>query len=198
MNVPPTLDDLRRHVLDDASELARTIGMAGPLFRTWLGDPEKHAAESFLRRILARQVVLVVARMHEPACSKGKTGVTASLPGLLTTAVAESVLHAAEKDQYDQEIDALKRDMEREQVPFSELHAFRNAELAHSLHRWTPPISMIVSSPVLEFARGTHDLAMTIDALIAARTGAISRDLRTEPAEWKKIGETFWAAHDID
>jgi hypothetical protein len=75
-----TIDDLRKHVFDDAFEMMETIGVVGPLVIS--GDiisPTKR----FLRRVLARHVVLVLNRLYDKANAAGRTGVTASIEGLL-------------------------------------------------------------------------------------------------------------------
>jgi hypothetical protein len=56
-----TVDDLRKHVLDDAVELMETLGIVTPLVTTAnISAP----AQLLLRRLLARHVILVLTRLH--------------------------------------------------------------------------------------------------------------------------------------
>jgi hypothetical protein len=77
--VTAAVDDLRKHVLDDTIELVETIGVVRPLVMGNIVDP----TIKFLRRVLAHHVVFVLCRLYDQANTTGRTGVTASINGLL-------------------------------------------------------------------------------------------------------------------
>lgn len=86
-----TVDDLRKHVLDDAVELMGTVGIVTPLTTRIIEAP----AQLLLRRLLTRHVILVLDRLHAKA-GQGQTGITASIDGILKAVAEASQLSAAE------------------------------------------------------------------------------------------------------
>jgi hypothetical protein len=133
------LSDIEKHVLDDAVELIASVGIANPLMHTTLlyemqGDEQKVAL--FLRATLGRHVVLVLTRLHASK-GRGKTGETASIDSYLHYAEAQCSLSAIEAATFRSKRQAIIEKLEADGIKLSELVSFRNAELAHSLHRAT-------------------------------------------------------------
>jgi hypothetical protein len=189
-----TLDELRKHVLDDASELARTTGLATPLMNSDLDQSDQRVLR-FLRAQLARHVVLVVCRLHEKN-RPGPTGDTASIDALLDAALQEGKLAANEVTDYRQEIQRLKQELVPRGLEFSALMKFRHAELAHSLHR--PSSAVIGHWPVWQFAHDTYELVLKLDQILVER-GAIARaNLDNEFSEWRDLGDEFWKPFNRD
>jgi hypothetical protein len=125
-----TVDDLRKHVLDDAVELMETFGIVTPLVTTTkIATP----AQLLLRRLLTRHVILVLTRLHAKA-GKGQTGITASIDGVLEAVAKASQLSPTEVDRFKMRRAGLQKDMEPDGVSFADIHLFRTTELAHSLH----------------------------------------------------------------
>jgi hypothetical protein len=80
-----TTEHIRQHVVGVAADLVSTLGLVDPLTHlddfAQLGRDKEHAGR-FLRKLLTRNVVLFITRLHEPANS-GRTGETASIDALL-------------------------------------------------------------------------------------------------------------------
>lgn len=183
------LDDVRKHVIDDAAELAQTVGMADPLLQDRL-EGDNNRASRFFRAELARHVILVVLRLYDPP-GRGPTGETASLPAVLKYAVAAQMLSPAQSDQFTSRMNGLKADLEGRGLKFSALTAFRHAELAHSLHRISS--DEISHWQVWEFALDTLELIIELDQELVRRGApAIGKRLDSELDEWRDLGIAFW------
>jgi hypothetical protein len=127
------LSDIEKHVLDDAVELIASVGIANPLMHTTLlyemqGDEQKVAL--FLRATLG------LTRLHASK-GRGKTRETASIDSYLHYAEAQCSLSAIEAATFRSKRQAIIEKLEADGIKLSELVSFRNAELAHSLHRAT-------------------------------------------------------------
>lgn len=189
-----TLDHIRKHVLDDAVELAGTTGIATPLMYGELDETDQPVPR-FLLGVLARNVVLVVLRLHETP-SKGKTGKTASIPALLELAVRGKTLELKDANVFKKRLGDLKANLERRGLKFSDLKAFRHAELAHSLHR--TPSAPIDQWPVWEFAHDTYELVLDLDGKLAKRGSPVTANLDRAFHEWRDFGEAFWYSMKTD
>lgn len=80
-----TVDDIRRPVMDDAMDLISAIGIADPLVSSGRFEkfgPDRRQAAYFLRKLLTRNVILIIARLHERH-GRGRNGDTASIEALL-------------------------------------------------------------------------------------------------------------------
>ena len=130
-----TTEHIRQHVVGVAADLVSTLGLVGPLMRledfAQLGRDKEHAGR-FLRKLLTRNVVLFITRLHEPAGSS-RTGGTASIDGLLEYARGQlsddTILELRARRV------ALIADLEASGVKYKDLYAFRTALIAHSIHR---------------------------------------------------------------
>ena len=187
------LADIRKHVLDDAAELAHTTGVVDPLIQADL-DTEEECVPRFLRAQLARHVILVVMRMYDRP-RKGPSGETASIPVLLSFASSEGLLTTYQAKSFSDRLPALKDEMEKRGVSFGTLKAFRNAELAHSLH--SGPLGVIGNWPVWEFAHGTYELVLEIDAALVRAGCPLIENLDREFDIWRDQGVAFWEAVKI-
>lgn len=188
-----TINDLRKHVLDDAVELMETLGIVTPLATS---AAIVAPAQLLLRRLLTGHVVLVLTRLHEKA-GKGQTGITASIDGILeAVAVAKaSQLNPTEIDGFKARRDTLQKDMQPDGVSFADLHFFRTSELAHSVHAPVADRTGLSWAVINIFARGTYELVRDIEgALIEG--GAVH--IRALPAdkydEWTAHGRALWHA----
>jgi len=104
-----TVDDLRKHVLDDAVELMETAGIVTSLVTTAnIVAP----AQLLLRRLLPRIVILVLTRLHAKA-GTGHTGTTASIDGVLDAVSTTSQLSPTEIAGFKTRRGALQKDMDR-------------------------------------------------------------------------------------
>jgi hypothetical protein len=185
-----TVDDLRKHVLDDAIELMETLGVVTPLVTTL--NVEMTPAQLLLRRLLARHVILVLTRLHA-APGIGRSGTTASIDSVVEAAGKSSLLSPAEIDEFKRRRAALQMDMEPDGVSFAEINLFRNTELAHSLHAHTSHVPGLSWHVIHAFAEGTYKLVQDIEAALV-KAGA--RTLSTLPAdkwnEWVEYGRALW------
>ena len=186
-----SVDDLRKHVLDDAVELMETVGIVTPLVTTAnISAP----AQLLLRRLLSRHVILVLTRLHAKA-GKGQTGITASIDGVLEAAAKASELSPAEVGGFKIRRAALQKDMEPDGVSFADIHIFRNAELAHSLHAPAANFAGLSWYVIDTFARGTYELVRDIESALI-KGGA--PNIRALPAdkcdEWVTHGRALWRA----
>lgn len=184
-----TVDDLRSHLLDDAVELMETLGIVTPLVTT---VNVKTPAQLLLRRLLTRHVILVLTRMHARA-GTGRSGITASIDGVLEAAAKASMLSVAEIEKFKTQCAALQKDMEPDGVSFADINLFRNSELAHSLHAHSANRSGLSWYVIHAFADGTYKLVQDIEAELV-RAGAPT--LRALPAdkwdEWVDHGRALW------
>lgn len=185
----PTLNEFRRHILDDAGELAQTTGIATPLMNNDL-DGEGQRVARFLRASLSRHTALVVLRLYDPP-GDGRTGPTASITAALNAAASEGILRTCEIDEFKERMCGLKDDLEARGVRFIDLRSFRNAELAHSLHRNTSP--PIPHWPIWEFAHDTFELVLDLDNEFVRRGAPNIVNLDQAFDEWRDLGEAFWA-----
>lgn len=183
-----TVDDLRKHVLDDASELIETFGIVTPLASANVTAPP----QLLLRRLLTRHVILVLTRLHAKA-GAGRTGITASIDSVLEAIAKASQLSPAEIDGFKKRRDALQNDMEPDGVRFVDLHLFRTSELAHSLH--APAVNRTgLSWHVIDtFCRATYELVRDIEGAVLKGGAA---HIQTLPAdkydEWVAHGRALW------
>src|SRR5579863_324516 len=179
-----TVDDLRKHVLDDAMELMETLGIVTPSVTT---AKITAPAQLLLRRLLTRHVLLVLTRLHANA-GKGQTGITASIDGVLEAVANASQLTTTEIDSFKTRRDGLKKDMEPDGVSFADIQLFRTTELAHSLHAPGANSVGICWYVIDNFARGTYELVRDIESALlkggAPRIRALPADACDE-----------WVAH---
>src|SRR3990172_8214146 len=157
-----TLDDIRRHVLDDAQEIAAVAGLVTPLLETDFDETE-FAVERFLRQFMCRYLPLILTRLYASPQKNGRTGHTACISALLDTARDAGNLSARDYERFVLVSVTSKRDLEQREVPFSDLMEFRNSELAHSLHRHSQAKLGLAVPPVLAFAIETVQLVKAID-----------------------------------
>jgi hypothetical protein len=184
-----TVDDLRNHLLDDAVELMETLGIVTPLVTT---THVKTPAQLLLRRLLARHVILVLTRMHA-AAGTGRSGITASIDGVLEAAAKASLLSVAVIDNFKMRRAALQEDMEPDGVSFAGINLFRNTELAHSLHAHSTNRSGLSWYVIHAFADGTYKLVQDIEAeLIKAGAATLRRLPADKWDEWVNHGRALW------
>lgn len=183
-----TVDDLRRHVLDDALELIETLGIVTPLATANVTAPP----QLLLRRLLVRHVVLVLTRLHAKA-GTGKTGITASIDGVLGSHCEASPLSPAEIDEFKKRRAALQKDMEPDGVCFADLYLFRTSELAHSLHTPAAPRAGLSWHVIDAFSRGTYELVRDIEAAVLKGGAAPIQALPADKYdEWEAHGRVLW------
>ncbi|NNM55737.1 hypothetical protein [Acidocella sp.] len=184
-----TLDELRKHVLEDAVELIETLGIVEPLVTN---GRELEPVPHLLRRLLTRHIILVSMRLHENDCS-GKTGHTASIDSVLKFASQKAALSTAGISKFRKDQDKIKNSVEVEGFKFADLRSFRTAELAHSLHPHTPLSTGVGWHVIHQFASGTYNLVKEIEiALIAAGASHIQLLSADAYDHWATKGELFW------
>ncbi|MGO9721217.1 MAG: hypothetical protein ACLPOA_11665, partial [Methylocella sp.] len=183
-----SVNDLRKHVLDDAVELMETLGMVDPLARrSDLPTP----ALRFLRRVLAKYATLVFTRLHTKA-GRGPTGITASIDGVLEAAKQSPSFNPAEIVTFQDRREKLLDEMPAYGVSLEQLNLFRNAELAHSLHPHQPiqPFAMHV---LHTFGDKTYELVRDVESALI-KCGA--PDIQTLPTdkydEWFAHAQALW------
>lgn len=182
------VDDLRKHMLDDAIELMETLGMVDPLAqRADLPTP----AHRFLRRILAQHATLIFTRLHSKA-GKGRTGITASIDGVLEAAKQSPLFNPAEIAIFQDRREKLLNEMPADGVSIKQLNSFRNAELAHSLHPYQPiqPFPIYV---LHTFGDQTYEVVSDIEnTLIKCGASTIRTLPRDKYNEWSSYAQALW------
>lgn len=188
------LEHIRQHVVGVAGDMVSILGLVGPLVSlddnfSALGREKEHAGQ-FLRRLLTRNLVLFVTRLHEPAKS-GRTGETASIDALLDYArgqVPDEVI----ADLKQRRQDLIER-LEADGVAYKDLYAFRTAAIAHSIHRAsTAADNNIMYSTIADFALKTYDLVLAIEQELVATGSAKFMDMPDLVEVWKMRGSNFW------
>jgi hypothetical protein len=187
-----TLEELRHHVQQDAYDLARAIGMVEPLVSspTTLGN-----VAMFLQHALALDVLLLVTRLHAKPVT-GPIGETASIDSVLDAAAAERVLTSAEAARFRKRRETIMAELEARDLPYAAMRQFRNAEIAHSLHRRsTKEDEKLFYHPIQRCALETHRLVLAIDAALIAGGARPSSNphLATALEKWGDRGSRFWA-----
>jgi hypothetical protein len=161
--VATSVDDLRKHVLEDAIELAETIGLVRPLVTQNIVEP----AKKFLRRVLAGHVVLVLFRLYDQANPTGSRGVTASINGLLDALEkAPGSLTPDDIKKFRAKSEELRNSYESAGGTFGELTMFRHTELAHSLHPHNPTSPQIQWHPLEQFSQSTFELVLSLESVL--------------------------------
>lgn len=189
-----TVEHIRQHVIDDIADLTSLIGLLDPIValpRLKEADDIAHASR-LLRKILSRDVILILCRLHELADQWGQTGIPASIDSLLDYAAPDIGVEksAALKDKRRQII----ADLEAQGTKFRDLRAFRNAELAHSLHRHSRDTdNSLYYHSIAEFARDTYGLVLEIEQELALIGLTPFSDLRDLVEAWQRRGNVFWA-----
>ena len=182
------VEDLRKHVIDDALELIESLGIVTPLVTHNISVP----TQRFFRRLLTRNVILVLTRLHARS-GKGPTGVTASIDAVLEAATKSAQMRAAEVDGFRTRREALLKDMELEGVGFWDLQLFRHSELAHSLHAPSANRTGLSWYVIVSFAHGTYKLVRDIEGALI-KGGAVQ--IHALPAEkyeeWMAHGRAQW------
>jgi hypothetical protein len=188
------LEHIRQHVVGVAGDMVTTLGLVGPLVSldddfSALGREKEHAGR-FLRRLLTRNLVLFVTRLHEPANS-GRTGETASIDALLDYArgqLADPVIVDLKQQRRD-----LIKNLETNGVVYKDLYTFRTAAIAHSIHRAsTAADNSIMYSTIADFALKTYALVLAIEQELVATGSAKFMDMPDLVEVWKMRGSNFW------
>jgi hypothetical protein len=187
------LEHIRQHVVGVAGDMVSTMGLVEPLFSladlSSLGAEKEHAGR-FLRKLLTRNVVLFVTRLHEEA-KRGRTGETASIDALLN--YAEGQLAEATIADLKQRRRDLIRDLEAEGVAYKDLYAFRTAAIAHSIHRTsTTADNTIGYSTIADFALKTFALVLAIEQELVATGSTKFMDMPDLVEVWELRGSNFW------
>jgi hypothetical protein len=96
-----SVNELRRHVFDDALDLAACAGLVAPLVNLPMGTGMAVSVDpvGFIRRQFTLQMVLLVVRVHEQP-REGQTGTTASIQALLDAAALEGRVSQEFRDAY--------------------------------------------------------------------------------------------------
>jgi hypothetical protein len=188
------LEQIRQHVVGVAGDMVTTLGLVEPLIS--LDDdfgalgPEKSHAGRFLRRLLTRNLVLFVTRLHEPANS-GRTGEIASIDSLLDYArgqIPDPIIA-----NLKQQRQTLIKNLEAEGVIYKDLYTFRTAAIAHSIHRAsTVADNSIMYSTIASFALKTYDLVLAIEQELVVTGSAKFMDMPDLVEVWKMRGSNFW------
>jgi hypothetical protein len=190
----PSVDQLRKHVIDDVLELAATTGMLVPLIDADLNTTdEAHAALRFLRQHLVRHVALIVTRLHDDISrQEGPIGSLASIPVLVECARSASRLSGERADAYLNGLSELRDEYAARGGDFQELLAFRHSELAHSLHRRSPPSVELHFNPLWELAHDTYELVADLERWLD-QTGMDPMVLENRFDYWRDTGAAFWS-----
>jgi hypothetical protein len=189
-----TVEHIRQHVIEDAADLISLLGLLDPIITLpRLKEADDIAlASRLLRKILSRDLILIACRLHELPDQKGQTGITASIDSLLDFAAGDIGNEKAEelKARRKKIID----DLEAQGTKFSDLRAFRTAEIAHSLHRVSRQSdNSLYYSSIAEFAGQTYNLILEIEQVLVLYCGLTAfTDLHDLAEAWQRRGSAFW------
>ncbi len=189
-----TVEHIRQHVIEDAADLMSLLGLLDPIItlpRLKEADDIAHASR-LLRKLLTRDLILIVCRLHEPADQRGQTGITASIDSLLDFAAGDIGVQKAEELKAKRK--KIIADLEAKGTQFGDLRIFRNAEIAHSLHRISRNSdNSLYYSSIAGFARETYDLILEIEQELVLYCGLTAfSDLRDLAEAWQRRGGVFW------
>jgi len=193
-----TVNQLRKHVFDDALELAAATGMLAPLVEVSLTDDEMPGDINpvlFIRRQLLLQVTLALTRMYDKP-QEGRTGTTASIEALLDAAESEGRLTAQLSSSFREQRERLLRDYHRNGGNIEELRRFRHSELAHSLQRHSDPEEPLLLLPLWDFAHETFELVSAMEQYLD-QSGVDMMFLANRFELWRDQGIAFWRATGV-
>jgi hypothetical protein len=159
----PSVNDLRKHVFDDAMDLAAITGMLVPIVEVDFGrgvEAELHPVR-FIRQQLMLSFALIVTRMHDDS-PDGKTGTTASIKALLLSAAEAGRISKELCASYLEALQNLRAAYDQQGGNFEELRRFRHAELAHSLHP-RAPLERLLLMPLWDLAHETFELVASLE-----------------------------------
>jgi hypothetical protein len=188
-----TIEHIRQHVIEDVADLMSLVGLLEPVItlpRLKQADDIAHSGR-LLRKILSRDVILILCRLHESADQKGSTGITASIDSLLDFASADiGVQRTAELKERRMRIIA---DLEAQGTKFKDVRTFRTAAIAHSLHRQSRESdTSLYYHSIAQFATATYNLVLEIEQELAVIGLTPFSDLRDSVEAWSRRGSTFW------
>jgi hypothetical protein len=188
-----TVEHIRQHVIEDAGDLISLLGLLDPivtLSRLKEGDDIAHAGR-LLRKLLSRDLILIVCRLHEPAGQAGATGITASVDSLLEFAAGD--IGAEKSAELKAKRKIIIADPEAQGTKFKDLRVFRTAEIAHSLHRTSRDSdNSLYYSSIAKFARQTYDLILEIEQSLVLSGSTAFTDLPYLAEAWQRRGIAIW------
>jgi hypothetical protein len=181
-----TLNTLRRHLLEDVRELVQVVMLVNPLACNASIEADDIRV---LRRVLTRLTILIIVRIYERE-SKGKTGLTASIPSIIFAASQAMILESHEANYFQEKFSELQTDLERDGVTYPSLVHYRDSELAHSLHPHLPNDSVIPWYSIYKYSNDTFAIAKQLDGILVDR-GCEPLDLLPDNllTEWTSYGE---------
>jgi hypothetical protein len=188
-----TVEHIRQHVIEDIADLTSLVGLLDPIVtlpRLKAADDVAHASR-LLRKILSRDVILILCRLHEPANQRGTTGISASIDSLLDYAAPD--ISADKAEDLKRKRQKIILDLEAQGTTFKALRAFRNAEIAHSLHRDSRETdNFLYYRSIAQFATDTYELVLEIEQELALIGLTPASDLRDLAEAWQRRGSVFW------
>lgn len=190
-----TVEHIRQHVIEDAGDLISLMGVTDPLIasgRLHDADDKAHAGR-LLRRLLSRNLVLVICRLHEKA-DNGRTGQTASIDALIDIAAVQlSDFTRAEELKAKRLAIIAETEADIDGFQFSAIRDFRTAELAHSLHRVdTSSDSTVTYRAVVALGKKTYDLVLEIEQELCLCGLTPFSDLPHLAEAWERRGKALW------
>ncbi len=187
-----TVEHIRQHVIEDAGDLISLVGLLDPVVTaTRLREADEIAhASRLLRKLLSRDLILILCRLHEVA-DHGPTGITASIDVLLDYAAED--IGTERTSELKKKRKQIISDLEASGTKFKDLRTFRNAEIAHSLHRASRESdNSLYYSTIEQFATQTYDLILEIEQELALAGYTPFSDLRDMVEAWPRRGSVFW------
>jgi hypothetical protein len=185
---------LQKHIVDDASELIATLGIATPLLNPTIiaaVDSEKREVAIFLRALLARHVVLVLTRLHAKA-GAGQTGITASIDSYIEEERERGRLSDSDANIFLDRRTQIVKKMETQGVPYIDLYKFRNAEIAHSIQPNELLTNKLPSLAIWDLAYDTYELVFDLEK----KLGSAVAELDGKFHLWLDRGRTFWPSEN--
>jgi hypothetical protein len=192
------LNACHRLVHDDAFEAQITLHMVKPLLEN---APEKislgYLSQSgiFFRRVLTRHLALALSRLLEEPNERGRTGITASIAGLLKMARSESVLDQAKIEKFNADFEKIKAQAAAGEYDLVKtLRELRTGQIAHSLIPHEEPTDQLWAHDLFHFAELIFGLVEDIEAALLETTGIALPDLRENADKFQLSADQFWQA----
>jgi hypothetical protein len=131
----------------------------------------------------------------EPPNDSGKSGITASIAGLLKMVADESLLGADALEILNRDFAQLKSSAANSEYNLIQsLRDFRNVQLAHSLIPWREPTNQVWAHDLIDFVDAIFHFAIQLETALADATGISLAELSTNAKAFEASAGQFWRA----
>jgi hypothetical protein len=190
-----TFKECRLRVHDDAFEARLAQHTVKPVLQNMENIKVDYVYQTsiFLRRSMARYLVLALYRLLDKPNEKGSTGVTASIASLLEMARSEDVLSRRQVNKYTTEFEKIKTDGAWGEYDLVQaIRDLRNIQVAHSLIPHKDPTDEIWAHHLADFADKMFSFMIDLEGDLTEATGTALSSLRLDADRFRDNADVLW------